>query len=211
MEKYGYIYKITHKPTGFYYIGKRVGFGDYDTYYGSGTAWEKEILNKHPLKEFKKELLKVCSTKEELLEEEKRAVGDLWFTDSKDAGGKCYNRTSGGHSSWDAFWLNATDEERQAFAEKAVKNAKKTRNHLGHKHSKEARLKMSEKAKLRKASPETREKMRKSMLGKNKRKHSTEQNQYQAKVMKSLWSDPEFRAKRSLQMKQGWAKRKEMA
>ena len=195
--KYGYIYKITHTETGLYYIGKRVGYGDFETYLGSGSRWKKEVLNKYPRESFKKEVLFEASDKEALLSAEKRFVGNLWRTDNVDFGGKCYNMRGGGFSSWDKFWANVTDEDREAFRERCRLNNYGNTYHLGKKVSAEGKKRMSEaKKKQPPYSLERREKMRKSMLGKNKGKKQTlEQRKATSERFKFLWTTPEYREK----------------
>ena len=195
--RYGYIYKITHTGTGFYYIGKRVGYGDYDSYLGSGSRWKKDMLSKFPPESFVKELLFEASDKEELLEAEKRFVGNLWREDNVDFGGKCYNMRGGGFSSWDKFWSTATEEDRKAYSDRCKINNCGNTYHLGKKVSAEGRARMSEAEKKQPPySKERIEHMRLGMLGKNKGKRQTEEQKKATSIrMKKLWTTPEFREK----------------
>lgn len=89
--KHGYIYIITHDPTGRYYIGQRMSVDPYnDKYMGSGVAW-KQILAAHPADEFSKKILAMSDDREELNRLEGKFVGNLYETDSK-----CINLMSGG-------------------------------------------------------------------------------------------------------------------
>lgn len=78
---YGYIYKVTHVPTGRYYIGLHKGdTPECDGYMGSGTVWKKILLN-HPVVEFRKEVLATAKTKEELAAKEKKLISKLFLSD----------------------------------------------------------------------------------------------------------------------------------
>lgn len=89
--KHGYIYVVTHIPTGRYYIGQRRSIDpDNDKYMGSGKAW-KQILAAHPAEEFSKKILARSDDQEELNKLEEKFVGDLYDTDDK-----CKNLMSGG-------------------------------------------------------------------------------------------------------------------
>ena len=58
MEKnFHYVYKITHVPSGHYYIGRRSWYSIDDKYIGSGSRWSKEFLDVYPYEEFTKEIL----------------------------------------------------------------------------------------------------------------------------------------------------------
>ena len=91
-----YVYKITNLTNNKYYIGvhslqrskgkKPIN----DGYWGSGI-YIKEAIKKEGKKNFKKEILKTFSTREEALEEEKRLVTIKEVNDPN-----CYNKTTGG-------------------------------------------------------------------------------------------------------------------
>jgi len=90
-----YCYKITHIPTGRYYIGKRImppNLSDWtqDEYYGSGTLW-KRIYKSHPPEEFVKECLAQFDSKEKMNWAEVMLVGELWQCDPL-----CKNLRGGG-------------------------------------------------------------------------------------------------------------------
>ena len=91
MKKHGYIYKITHIPSGRYYIGQKCGDDPMgDGYMGSGAAW-KQILKSHDKFEFRKEVLMFAKDQEELNEFEQEYIGNLYKTDKL-----CKNLTAGG-------------------------------------------------------------------------------------------------------------------
>lgn len=87
-----YIYKITHVPSGKNYIGQRCCHCpiEEDRYWGSGTDW-KLFFKSNPIEEFKKQILAIAKTNENLSDLEKRFVGDLYKTDPL-----CMNLISGG-------------------------------------------------------------------------------------------------------------------
>ena len=64
--KGGYIYKVTHTPSGRFYIGmsEKMDKTSIETYLGSGTIW-RSILKTHPITEFVKEILAYTKTPKE--------------------------------------------------------------------------------------------------------------------------------------------------
>lgn len=86
-----YIYKITNKTTGEYYIGKRTCL-DWrtDDYMGSGTLLNRK-MEAHPDHEWIKEVLLLLSSEEQAYEYEAVAVGDRWRDDPL-----CLNLIAGG-------------------------------------------------------------------------------------------------------------------
>ncbi len=180
---YGYIYIVTHLPTGRYYIGQRKHTDPAnDKYMGSGTAWKK-ILAAHPAEEFDKEILALANDQKELNKLEEKFVGSLYNTDKK-----CKNLMSGGRvHSW-------SDESRKRLSksmlgrpsrlsaeERALrsKNMSGPRNYFfgkhmtgkdnpfyGHKHTDSTKQKLREKNLGKVMSAESRKKM--SLSGKGR-------------------------------------------
>lgn len=180
--KHGYIYLITHIPTGRYYIGQRRSEDpDNDKYMGSGTEW-KRILAAHPAEEFSKKILARTDDQEELNKLEEKFVGDLYNTDNK-----CKNLMSGGRiHTW-------SDESRKKLsksllgrpshlsAEERVLRSKrmsgagnyfygkhtvgKDNPFYGHRHTDETKQKIREKNLGRTLSEETRRRMSESRKG----------------------------------------------
>lgn len=88
-----YIYKITEKSTGRYYIGKRCcpyKFIENDPYFGSGK-WISERVSMNNRHSFKKEIIEICDSKEDVSKREAEIIGDLWYFDEL-----CMNRCYGG-------------------------------------------------------------------------------------------------------------------
>ena len=91
--KHGYIYIITHIPSGRYYIGQHKSIcPTNDNYLGSGAAWKK-ILAAHPKEEFSKQILAYSDDPEELDKLEAAYVGDLYNSDKL-----CKNLMTGGNT-----------------------------------------------------------------------------------------------------------------
>ena len=93
-NRYYYIYKITslipERP--YYYFGLHTTKNLDDNYFGSGVHLLR-ILSKYGKENFKKEVLSYHSTKESLLKEEARLVGESNLKDPW-----CCNLASGGRS-----------------------------------------------------------------------------------------------------------------
>lgn len=165
--KYHYIYRITHIPTGRFYIGKRIYSGkDWrnDPYMGSGTII-KNLLKAHPLIEFRKEVLCFCRDAEQLLKAEEAAVGTQYQDNPL-----CVNLCAGGAGvvgrviSEETRAKIGAAKKGQTHSEEA--KAKMSKALKGRTHSEEARAKLSEALKGRTYSEETREKMSEGQKGK---------------------------------------------
>lgn len=93
MKKY-LIYKTTNIITGKYYIGAHETENLSDTYLGSGSVLKKAI-NKYGKENFKKEILKECSSREEMYIEEQNIIKFHYKKEN------CYNVKHGGIGGWD--------------------------------------------------------------------------------------------------------------
>lgn len=90
---YGYVYKLTYKKNNKIYIGAKTGTKVNLAYYGSGSIWTKEVLNKcNPSTDIDREILQWCNTAEELSDAEKYWIAKYNSTNS-DIG---YNILKGG-------------------------------------------------------------------------------------------------------------------
>lgn len=94
---YHVLYEITNKTNGKKYIGIHSTNNLNDNYFGSGVAIKK-ALEKYGIKNFDKEILKMCDSREELLEEEKKFITQSVVNDDK-----FYNLSLGGSSYIDSI------------------------------------------------------------------------------------------------------------
>lgn len=82
IEKYGYIYKCTYLKNNKIYIGQKTGNKVQENYYGSGSLWVKNVLNKcDKEKDIKRDILEWCFSNEELNEREKYWINFYNSTD----------------------------------------------------------------------------------------------------------------------------------
>lgn len=89
-----YIYKITNLKNGHYYYGRRSFKGnniDQDAYFGSGRRL-KLAIKKYGITNFKKEIVSIHDSEQELIEAEIHIVNKNTVTDPR-----CYNLALGGH------------------------------------------------------------------------------------------------------------------
>ena len=158
---YGYIYKVTHEPSGRFYIGQRVcrkGGKIDESYWGSGAVWKK-ILKKYPLAEFTREVLAFADNPEVLNQLEEVYVGDLFETDTN-----CVNLKSGG----DQFIFSDDVKKRISVANTGEKNGM-----YGKKHSEETKKKIAQKHTGMRASDATKQKLSEMRKGKRNPMYGT--------------------------------------
>jgi len=185
---YGYIYVITHIPSGRYYIGQRKNSNpEKDDYWGSGVAW-KQIFNKHPKKEFEKQIIALAYSKKELDALEKEAIGELYQSDplckNLMAGGNTHMWSEESRRKLSKFRLShprqMSEEQRKRLSEaNSGENnyffgkhfTGKNNPFYGKHHSVKTRAILSKKNKGRKLSEETKRKM--SLVGRGKPKSET--------------------------------------
>jgi len=184
------IYKTTNLVNGRQYIGKDKK--NCPSYLGSGTFLKKAI-QKYGKENFKKEILEVCSTHEELIERE-----EYWLN-YYDAGNNpmfynMHNHSSGGLSirgeKNHRFGTHHTEERKQMMRERMTGEKNPIygkgymftgeKNHFyGKKHSIETREKIKEKRKLQVFSEESRRKMSETS---RERAHRGEKNHMFGKI-----------------------------
>jgi hypothetical protein len=148
-----YVYKITNKCNGKYYIGYHCGELD-DDYYGSGLAIGRAV-KRHGKEQFTKEVLVVATNKVAGLFLEKAFIGDLWKT------ADCYNCCEGGGMPPSFLGKKRGPQSAEHRAKiRATREGKTYPNisaaQLGKKrgpHSAETRAKMSEVQKGKKRKP----------------------------------------------------------
>ena len=105
---FGYIYKITHIPSGRYYIGQHKSPVFDKSYWGKGCVI-KQLYRKHPKEEFTREILVWAKDYDELNRLESEYVNNEVLKDPK-----CINLKTGGD-----VW-KFTDESKQKMAESHV-------------------------------------------------------------------------------------------
>lgn len=184
------VYKTTCLINNKEYIGVHITRNLNDWYYGSGKALVR-ALKKYGKENFKKEILFVCDTPEEMFAKERELVNEDYIKRDD-----VYNLILGGigsHTSiragQDSFMYgrkhseetkqklreaakyNRTEEYRKRLSISKQNISEETRKKLseansGRKHSEESRKNMKDAAKKRMESPETREKLRQANLGK---------------------------------------------
>lgn len=149
------IYKTTNLLNNKIYIGQHTTSNLDDGYLGSGVAITKAI-SMHGRKNFKREILYFCESKEELNEKEREIVNEE-FVLRRDT----YNLVCGGQNDTKAFAeagkrymrnLKNDPEKYQEFRNKLSISLKEKwekdgHNWIGKSHSEETKKKMSEKAK----------------------------------------------------------------
>lgn len=135
-----YVYLTTNLITGKKYIGQRSYKGvfiDEDPYLGSGKLL-KQAISKYGSKNFKKEILEVCPTKELLDEREKYYISKYDAVNSRDF----YNLAEGG-SGGNTYAGLSLEERARISALKSIQNSGKNNPNYGKHHSKETREKIS--------------------------------------------------------------------
>lgn len=90
-----YIYKITRKSDGFYYIGMHSTNDLSDNYFGSGLRIKRSVA-KYGADAHTKEIIEYCETRKLLCEREKELVTTEMLLDEK-----CLNLKVGGAGGWD--------------------------------------------------------------------------------------------------------------
>ena len=119
VEYYGFIYIVTNNVNNKKYIGKRYygKNGTWKYYLGSGTIINKAI-KKYGRKNFSREIIENCETKEKLSEREKYWISYYNAVESPNY----YNITDGGDGG--NYYYTYTEEQKKAFSEKVIKHTK---------------------------------------------------------------------------------------
>lgn len=104
------VYKITNLINGKIYVGVHKTHDINDEYMGSGVYLGRS-KEKHGIENFKKDILMVLDTEDEMFEIEELIV-DSDFIKRKDT----YNMKIGGHGGWDYLNSNLTNSQRIAIA-----------------------------------------------------------------------------------------------
>jgi group I intron endonuclease len=151
------IYKVTNLLNGKIYVGQ--DSNNRDEYFGSGI-WISRSIKKYGRKNFKKEIIEVCSSLEELNNKEIFWISKLNSTDPN-IGYNVHNGGTGG----DRYTNNPRIDE---IKEKArLKNLGNNNPFYGKSHTIESKKSISEKQKGKFVSEETKKKISDSHKGKN--------------------------------------------
>jgi group I intron endonuclease len=166
------IYKITNKLNNKVYIGKHQTKNPYDNYMGSGRAI-KEAIKQYGKENFKKEVLFIFDTAEEMDAEERKIVNESFISTNK-----TYNMGLGGEGGPMFSGLKHSEETRKKLADiqRGKKHSEETRKKIseagfGRQFSEETRKKLADIQKGKMHSEETRKKLADIQRGKN---HSDE-------------------------------------
>lgn len=154
------IYQTTNLVNGKIYIGKHKTSNLDDGYLGSGSLLKKAI-SKYGVENFKKEILYILDTVEEMNLKEKELVTKE-FVSNKNT----YNLRLGGEGGFDYIHANAISIQTRLKISKALKGRKGT--FLGKKHSSHTKKLISELAKQQTHSAERRYKHSEIMKIKSK-------------------------------------------
>jgi len=135
-DNFYYLYKIVF-PNGNYYIGEHKTKNLYDGYGGSGALLPREY-SRCDINEVKKIILGFFKNMEELSQEEKRAIGNLYETDEK-----CLNLMEGGSSGFSdsVFKKSSSALKGKKRSKEAIE--KQRISSIGRKHSEETKRKQS--------------------------------------------------------------------
>lgn len=121
MMKYT-IYKTTNLLNGMFYIGKHQTEDLNDTYLGSGV-YLKRAITKYGKCNFKKEVLYVFDSEEEMNAKEKEIINESLLKDPL-----CYNLMLGGEGgdTWSRFGRKHSDETKKKISEKVQQYLKES-------------------------------------------------------------------------------------
>lgn len=108
-HKYNYFYKITNTINGHFYYGVHSTDDLNDGYMGSGTRLKKAI-EKYGIDNFKKEIIRYCSNREEAYELEEETVTESLIKDNN-----CYNIILGGEQFSTEFLVAVKDSNGNKF------------------------------------------------------------------------------------------------
>lgn len=150
------IYKVTNLLNGKIYVGQ--DSNNRDEYFGSGI-WISRSIKKYGRHNFKKEIIEVCSSLEELNNREIFWISNLNSTDPNIG----YNVHVGG-TGGDRYTNNPRIDEIKENAR--LKNLGKNNPFYGKSHKSESRKSISEKQKGKVLSDETKRKLSESRKGK---------------------------------------------
>ena len=187
MKKYGYIYKITHIPSGRYYIGQHRSEVFDEKYWGNGRVI-KDMYKKYSLEEFSREVLAWAKTQEELNSLEEYYIGDKFEKDIK-----CLNLKSGGegHEFSEETKRKISVNHADFSGDKNPMYGVSLESYWKGKHlSEEARKKISEANKGHTHSEELKEEYRKRFSGINNPFYGKHHSEETIKILKEKCGRP---------------------
>lgn len=114
------IYKTTNLINGMFYIGKHQTENENDGYYGSGAYLERAI-KKYGKENFKKEVLFVFDTEEEMNKKERELIQEELVDDSR-----CYNLMFGGEGGDTWTGRHHSEETKKKLSDIAKRNLEKS-------------------------------------------------------------------------------------
>lgn len=116
------IYKITNQINGKFYIGRHKTKDLNDSYMGSGK-YLKHAQAKYGIENFKKEILFVFDTTEEMYAKEAEIVNEEFLAEEN-----TYNVKVGGYGGWDYINESRSPEEWSALGKNGAKYSSKNKN-----------------------------------------------------------------------------------
>lgn len=195
-KKYHYIYKITNKINGMFYIGKHSTNDLEDGYMGS-SSYLNEAIQKEGIENFSKEIIQILDTEEEAYNAEKNAVDEFLISDNM-----CYNKSLGGRGITSDLWQ--TSEFRDKIHE-YYNNPKLKEKHIAplvpYFTSKEHQSKAAKQIYVK--HPEHREFLRLGRLVYNTSEAGRNESRNRAEHMRSLLQQKSPEEKQLVKLKQG--------
>jgi hypothetical protein len=175
-----YLYRVTNKVNGKYYIGVHKTDNFDDSYHGSGVVIKK-ALDKYGIETFSKTKLFETEDEDEAYLAENTAVGDLWKTDPT-----CYNATAGGRGGFSH--IDSSGDNNCMKKPEVVKRVVATKRASGHYESEAHKRAQAAATKA-------------ATLARTGSKDSQETKDKRNAAVKAAHQRPEVKAKHALAMK----------
>lgn len=165
---YYYVYKVTNLQNNKYYIGVHQTKNINDGYLGSGKII-KQAVKRYGINMFKKDILHLCNTRKEMFQREREIVDEQILKDPL-----CYNLILGGNDAYKNGKCGVTQVNKarnlykwvyinDGFVTTCIKSCEVEKYYkLGWK---KGNLSLSQKAKGRKTTPQTKKKLSKTLTG----------------------------------------------
>lgn len=188
---FGYIYKITHIPSGRYYIGQHKSPEFDKNYWGKGHVI-RQLYTKHPKEEFTREVLCWANSYEELNALEAEYVNKETLEDPK-----CINLKTGG----DVYKYTTQAKKKMSLSAKGRTMSEETKQKISNALSNRT-LSEEHKRKLsiyhtgRKHSEETRHKLSISHMGKSPSNKGAPHSEETRRKLREAWKRRKARERR---------------